>query len=205
MSLGSTRRSRPNEVLFATELARLQETMPNLAVAVTVSRPAPGWLGFRGRLSRRLVSVAVPDLARREVFCCGPAGFMDEMRLIHAAEGGRKDSFHTEAFGGPPALSAQAAIASPADDAPSAASYEMRIADRILQVRTDESILQAALRQGVIIPCGCGQGMCGTCRVMKVSGDVAMNHQGGLAQEEERSGYILACSTKLLSDAEIRL
>jgi ferredoxin len=72
-------------------------------------------------------------------------------------------------------------------------------------VRADETILQAALRQGVIIPCGCGQGMCGTCRVTKVRGEIMMNHQGGLAPEEEQSGYILACSTKLLSDAEIRL
>jgi ferredoxin len=47
--------------------------------------------------------------------------------------------------------------------------------------------------------------MCGTCRITRVSGAVDMHHQGGLSPEEERSGYILACSTRLLSDAEVRL
>jgi ferredoxin-NADP reductase len=193
----------PDEVLFAGELARLQERMPNLSVSVTVSHPAPGWFGLRGRISRRLLSVAVPDLARRDVFCCGPAAFMDEVRLIHAAEGGRKDGFHTEAFG--PAATPAAPLPLAADPLSEAASFQLRVGDRILQVRGDETVLQASLRQGVIIPCGCGQGLCGTCRVTKVSGTVDMHHQGGLAPEEEQAGYILACSTRLLSDAEIRL
>ena len=46
--------------------------------------------------SRTLLAAALPDLGRREVFCCGPRGFMTEARLIHAAEGGDKAQFHTE-------------------------------------------------------------------------------------------------------------
>jgi len=193
----------PDEVLFATELARLQEVMPNLAVSVTVSQASPGWFGLRGRLSRRLISVAIPDFARRDVFCCGPAAFMDEAKLVYVAEGGRKDAFHTEAFG-PVALQTPSSPLSVDPDA-EAASYQLRIGERILQVRGDETILQASLRQGVVIPCGCGQGLCGTCRITKISGDIEMHHQGGLSADEEQSGYILACSTKLRSDAEIRL
>ena len=70
----------PADILFARELAEIQASMPRLTVAMLVSRPAPGWFGFSGRLNRRLVSVALPDFGRREVFCCGPAGFMDEAR-----------------------------------------------------------------------------------------------------------------------------
>ena len=74
--------------------------MPNLSgLDRRSSHATPGWFGLRGRLSRRLVSVAIPDFARRDVFCCGPAAFMDETRLVHVAEGGRKEAFHTEAFG----------------------------------------------------------------------------------------------------------
>jgi ferredoxin-NADP reductase len=193
----------PDEILFAAELTRLQEAMPCLAVSITVSRVAAGWFGLRGRLSRRLMSVAVPDLARRDVFCCGPAAFMDEAKLIHAAEGGHKDAFHTEAFGPIAAPSPPSPAVGDPDDG--AESYELRVGDRVLQVRGDETVLQACLRQGVIIPCGCGQGLCGTCRVTKVNGNLEMHHQGGLAAEEEQSGYILACSTRLRSAAEIRL
>jgi ferredoxin-NADP reductase len=191
----------PDEALFAAELTRLQHMMPNLSVSVSVSQAMPGWFGLRGRLSRRLISVAIPDFARRDVFCCGPAGFMDEAKLVYVAEGGRKEAFHTEAFG----PTASRTPTAPADPETDAATHQLRIGDRLLQVLQDETILQASLRQGVVIPCGCGQGLCGTCRVAKVSGEVEMRHQGGLAPEEEAGGYILACSTKLRSDAEIQL
>ena len=194
----------PEEVLFPAELAGLQDRMPNLRIAVTVSRPGPGWFGFRGRLSRRLLSVAIPDLGRRDVFCCGPAPFMEEARLIHRAEGGRPEAFHTEAFG-PVSLGAAAASIADADAGAGGTAYALRVGSRVLQVKADETILQASLRQGVVIPCGCGQGLCGTCRITRVAGDVEMRHQGGLAPDEEQSGYILACSTRLRSDAEIRL
>lgn len=191
----------PDETLFTAELTRLQHIMPNLSVSVTVSQAAPGWFGLRGRISRRLISVAIPDFARRDVFCCGPAAFMDEAKLVYVAEGGRKEAFHTEAFG-PRATTASLA---PADPIAGAATYQLRIGERLLQVHHDETVLQASLRQGVVIPCGCGQGLCGTCRVSKVSGEVEMHHQGGLALDEEKGGYILACSTRLRSDAEIQL
>ena len=76
------------EILFAGALEDLQHRLPNLAVSVSLSRPAPGWFGFRERLTRRLMSVAVPDFGRRTVYCCGPDGFMRNAKLIHAAEGG---------------------------------------------------------------------------------------------------------------------
>jgi ferredoxin-NADP reductase len=193
----------PDEILFAEELARLQAVMPNLSVSIAVSRPAPGWFGLRGRMSRRLLSVAVPDLARRDTFCCGPSAFMEEAKLIHAAEGGARDRFHTEAFG--PAIPVAPSPAETAEIPAEGKDYELVCDGRPLTVHSHETILQACLRQGVIIPCGCGQGMCGTCRIRKVAGTVEMNHQGGLDPDEERDGFILACSSRLASDAEISL
>ena len=40
----------------------------------------------------------MPDLASRDVLCCGPAGFMDEVRRVHAAEGGDPRRFQVEHF-----------------------------------------------------------------------------------------------------------
>ena len=191
----------PDEILFAAELARIQEIMPNLTASIAVSRPLPGWFGLRGRPTRRLLSVVVPDLASRDVFCCGPAAFMAEVRLIHAAEGGRRETFHIEAFGpaAPVAAHGDAVLA------PDNGSFELLCDGRVVTVRNHETILQACLRQGLIIPCGCGQGLCGTCRVRRLSGTVVMKHHGGLDPEEERAGYILACSSRLASDARISL
>jgi ferredoxin len=128
---------------------------------------------------------------------------MDEARLVHAAEGGRRDAFHTEAFG--PLLSSVPVASAPENSDTDAAIHLLRVGERILQVRENETVLQASLRQGVAIPCGCTQGLCGTCRIRLIGGEVAMNHYGGLAPEEEQNGYILACSTRLRSDAEISI
>lgn len=192
----------PDEVLFAERLTRLQATMPHLGVFVTVSQTGPGWFGYRGRITRRLLSTAIPDLGRREVYCCGPEGFMRETRLIHHAEGGDPAEFHTESFGAasaaPPAAEAMA-------EAMSGKGHQLTIGDRVLRISAAETILQASLRQGLIIPCGCGRGMCGTCMVRLVSGDISARTNGGLADEDAAAGYVLACSTRVTSDAEIAL
>ena len=189
----------PGDILFAAELEDLQRRIAGLRVAMVVSRPSPGWFGFSGRLNRRLASVAVPDLGRREVFCCGPTAFMDEVRLIHAAEGGRRDRFHFEHFGavGPPAPV-------PMPDAPES-GFAVHMGDKRFLARADETLLEAATRQTIVIPCGCASGMCGTCRVTLVAGEVAMHHEGGLSAEEEAEGYILACSSRPRSDIAIEL
>lgn len=191
---------RPADILFAGELAELQARMPRLSVAMLVSAPTPGWFGFSGRLNRRIASVAVPDLGRREVFCCGPAGFMEEARLIHAAEGGARGHFQVEHFG----AAAPAAPAVIPADAPDA-GFAVQFGEKRFTARADETLLEAATRQTIVIPCGCASGMCGTCRVSLVSGEVAMRHEGGISADEEAQGYILACSSRPCSDVTIAL
>jgi ferredoxin-NADP reductase len=190
----------PDDILFSRELTELQARMPRLRVAMLVSAPRPGWFGFSGRLNRRIASVALPDLGRREVFCCGPAGFMAEARLIHAAEGGARGHFHVEHFG---AVAPAAPAAVPAD-APEA-GFSVRFGEKRFTARGDETLLEAATRQTIVIPCGCASGMCGTCRVSLVSGEVAMRHEGGISADEEAQGYILACSSRPRSDVTIAL
>lgn len=193
----------PDEVLFAAELIGLQRIMPRLTVAVTVSRTAPGWFGYRGRLNRRLMATAVPDFGRREVFCCGPQGFMQEAQLVHAAEGGASSRFHTESFGGDTGPVVTPVPASPVGVA--GPSFQLKVNGRALATAPDETLLQASLRQGVVIPCGCGEGRCGTCMVRLVSGDITASPNGGITPEEAEDGYILACSSRATSDVEISL
>lgn len=189
----------PADVLFGAELARLQRRMPHLAVAISVSRAEPGWFGYRGRICRRLLSAAVPDLGRRDAFCCGPSGFMTEARLIHAAEGGAAARFHIENFQPVTEITPAPEGIAPVSDA----QFTITLDGKSFNAAAGETILQAATRQTVVIPCGCASGICGTCRVRKLEGTVAMRHNGGLSDEEENEGFILACSSRPLSDVTI--
>ncbi|WP_250504611.1 hybrid-cluster NAD(P)-dependent oxidoreductase [Caballeronia sp. AZ7_KS35] len=185
-------------ILFADELAALQSRMPNLKVSVWLSAPAPGWFGLRGRIARGPLWAIAPDFGRRTVYCCGPAGFMQSIRRIHAAEGSRRAAFHIEHFGPVPVEVSQTDVTSSPD-----AVYHATLGDKRFDVRAGETLLVAATRQQVVIPCGCASGLCGTCKVRRVSGVVSMQHAGGLSAAEEAQGFILACSSRPSTDVEI--
>lgn len=193
----------PADILFREELRRLDAANPNLTLAFTVSAVPEGesWSGYRGRLDRRMLSMIAPDLPRREVFCCGPAGFMDAMERIHRAEGGDPARFHTESFG--PATPAAAPRPVPDAAVPEADRVTVRIGDRAIPARKGDRLIDAARAAGIVIPSACGEGVCGTCRVKRVEGSVDMRHNGGLTARQEREGYILACSSRLTGDLAV--
>ncbi|WP_416900276.1 MAG: 2Fe-2S iron-sulfur cluster-binding protein [Minwuia sp.] len=68
-----------------------------------------------------------------------------------------------------------------------------------------ETILQAALRQGIAYPCGCQSGNCGACKSDLVSGEVEMAacSEYALTDAEKAKGLVLACRSVPWSDAEI--
>nr|WP_244163968.1 2Fe-2S iron-sulfur cluster binding domain-containing protein [Rhodococcus koreensis] len=46
------------------------------------------------------------------------------------------------------------------------------------------------------MPSSCGQGLCGTCKVTLVSGEVDMQHNGGIRPKEIAQNKILLCCSK---------
>ena len=68
-----------------------------------------------------------------------------------------------------------------------------------------ETVLNAALRQGVMLPYGCGDGSCGACRAKVVSGQVehgsAPSHV--LSDQDRAAGVALLCCASANSDLAI--
>ena len=73
---------------------------------------------------------------------------------------------------------------------------------RIFSADPDETILAAAIRQGVGLPYGCKDGACGSCKCKKVEGSVAHGpHQAkALSADEEAAGFVLTCCGVAQSD-----
>ena len=61
----------------------------------------------------------------------------------------------------------------------------------------------AAYAAGVRVPASCTQGMCGTCKSSKLSGEVDMQHNGGIRPREIAQGKILLCCSTPLGDVRI--
>ncbi len=74
-----------------------------------------------------------------------------------------------------------------------------------IEVEDGQTLLDAALRQGIYIPHACGHGLCGTCKVQVHSGDVdhGAANPFALMDFERDEGKALACCATLQSDATI--
>lgn len=59
----------------------------------------------------------------------------------------------------------------------------------------NENILDAALKQGADLPFACKGGVCCTCKAKLLEGEVEMEVNWGLEQEEVEQGYILTCQS----------
>jgi len=73
------------------------------------------------------------------------------------------------------------------------------------QVEEGEAVLAAALRQGFVLPYGCKNGACGSCKGRILSGrvDYGVHQPKALTDEEKAQGKALFCQAKPLTDLVI--
>lgn len=74
-----------------------------------------------------------------------------------------------------------------------------------IDVEEGQTILQAALRQGVWLPFACGHGTCATCKVQVLEGEVEIGAASpfALMDIEREEGKVLACCATVQSDVTI--
>jgi ferredoxin len=72
--------------------------------------------------------------------------------------------------------------------------------DRLVEVSTNKSIMEAALDAGVKLIHSCLKGQCGSCRAFVVSGQVEMRDNFSLFEEEIKAGQVLLCQSYPITD-----
>jgi CDP-4-dehydro-6-deoxyglucose reductase, E3 len=84
-------------------------------------------------------------------------------------------------------------------------SVTIQPSGQTIEVEEGEAILAAALRQGVVLPYGCKNGACGSCKGKILSGSVDYGvYQPKVLTEEEKSlGKALFCQARPLSEVVI--
>ncbi|MFK0155993.1 flavin reductase family protein [Streptomyces sp. NPDC090493] len=139
-----------------------------------------------------------PDFRQREIFTCGPAGYMAAVRHMPATAGFAMDRHHEESFtfDAPPAAEA-VAVPDTGDTAEGRVfTVEFTRSRRTLTCDADTTLLAAATRAGLSLPASCAQGMCGTCRTTLLAGSVDMRHNGGIRPREIARNKILLCCSR---------
>ncbi|WP_210214993.1 hybrid-cluster NAD(P)-dependent oxidoreductase, partial [Mesorhizobium sp. M2A.F.Ca.ET.067.02.1.1] len=188
----------PRDIIFRSELDALAARFPNLGVTFLCSKGGPSRTGPSGRIDGSMLLRLVPDLAKRAVYTCGPEPYMTALRDGFDEVGVKPLAYYEESFGGYPSGVAP-------DDF--AISSFVHFAKSGLEHRCapGETLLDAARKCGVYVPTACQQGVCGTCRIAKLSGEVAMCDLGGLTSEEKSAGYILACCSRAQGTVSVDL
>ena len=78
---------------------------------------------------------------------------------------------------------------------------------RVLEVKPEESVLEAALRQGVALPYGCRNGACRSCRARILDG--AVHYPDGppkaLQPSDRDDGFVFLCAAHLRAGARIEV
>jgi len=199
---------RPSEIIFRAELERMAARVPSFSLAWVVGEPDPYsvWTGYRGRLNGLMLELMAPDYFDREIFCCGPAGFMQSVRDVLHAAGFDMQHYHEESFHAPVTDPAQAV--EPDDVIPDETrGARIVFAGSGLEAACSETdtILQVARGIGLNIPSGCQFGVCGTCKIRCRTGQTHMLHNGGIREDEIAEGYVLACCTRPLGVVEVEV
>lgn len=196
----------PADIIFREEQALLSRGTGFRALAICEhDGAAEAWGGYRGRLSLAMLELAVPDFREREVFVCGPAPYMAGARALLQQGGFDMARYHQESFNFEELAAEEAAVAPPANSDAAVKTFKVEFTKsrRTVEVAADQNVLAAARAAGMRLPSSCTRGLCGTCKSKLVSGEVSMQHQGGIRQREIDQGLVLICCAKPLSDLVI--
>lgn len=175
-----------NDIIFASELDLLVKVLPNFKYRVCLSRPDQHWTGDSGHLTQELLLRHVPDPGERTYFLCGPKGFMETARGILSAVGIGNGQIAQESFG-------EKNIHLEAPSAHRAATIVFSTSQKVCDDGDGRTLLEVAEKNGVKIPYGCRQGVCGTCVTRLLSGNVRMENEAGLSPEHRQAGFVLPC------------
>lgn len=130
--------------------------------------------------------------AFERAFICGPESMMDDAQIVLQQMGMPAERIYCERFN-------STAASRPVDPSGrNAAQLEILLDGRQLHIEMkaeDNSILDAALRQGADLPYACKGGVCATCKCKVVSGEVEMGVNYSLEADQLAAGYILSCQS----------
>jgi ferredoxin-NADP reductase len=175
------------DIIFATELAKLRSSIRNFRYTVILSRSDESWTGATGYLTRELLDDNVSHIHASTFFLCGPAPLMKSARSILHSLGVPDTQIRQESFGGRPA--------------PYSAPSEHQTSGKLVLARSGRScdllagktLLESAEASGIFLSFSCRQGECGTCALRVLSGRIRMDKEDGLYPGQKEQGYALAC------------
>jgi ring-1,2-phenylacetyl-CoA epoxidase subunit PaaE len=193
-----------DNIMFYDAIEALRCANPErLTVAYVVKDMVSYQLATVGRLNSALLEALLPMLGENadkipshatEFYVCGPEGLKSEALNALTANSIANERVHIER-NVPAITEAQGALH----------KIHITLKDgqkHLLNVASNQTVLEVAKAKGVMLPNACGSGTCGTCKFKIDSGQT--NHISvtvpGITADEKTAGFTLACQCKPQSD-----
>lgn len=192
-----------NSIIFKEELEALKDKyLDRFAIFYILSREITDAAINSGRLDKekcewffsKLIDIKKVD----EFFICGPESMIFCIKGLLEEKGIAKHHIHFELFTVPGEQQTAIEKTQAAIEPKSKAQVHVRLDGITFEfelAQEDESILDAALATGADLPYACKGGVCTTCKARLVEGQVEMERNWGLSEEEVAKGFILTCQS----------
>ncbi|MFH4732928.1 MOSC N-terminal beta barrel domain-containing protein [Vibrio diabolicus] len=169
-----------NDIPCRSELEQLKRKHPGLEVKICLTQPAVDWFGLKGRLSLSHIK-QIKDIEQRQVFVCGPDGFMEKAKNLLLRKGLPEENYHQEAFG-------VSSVTSRPEK-----SIAIDFNGTKVVGNNQKTLLDQLEDAGKVVSNSCRAGLCGACKVQLTSGQVHHPDVPALTDEERAMGTVLAC------------
>lgn len=207
-----------SSIIFKEELEAVKNKYINrFTLHHILSREQPDAPVYYGRIDKNkcdlLFSKLIDIHKVDEFFICGPEELIFCVRDFLTEKGIDKTHIHFELFTIP---GEKSSVARPLSSVKKEEGPTSSISVKLDGVLFDfelsaggQSILDAALAQGADLPYACKGGVCCTCRAKLVEGEVEMEVNYGLEDDEVAQGFILTCQArprtpKVVVDFDVR-
>ncbi len=212
---------RQSDIMFLETIEDMKNIyLDRLTVFHVLSREQGDVMLLNGRINAArvasLIETVMPADKIDNAFLCGPGTMLDDVQAGLQKLGMRSDTIHREIF--TPATGKRGpaiVVGTPRTNAcvntADTTNAELVLDGRrhFITIAKDETIIEAAQRQGIDAPFACKGGMCCTCRAQIVEGEVEMAQNYSLEPRELQKGFVLTCqsrpkSEKLIVDYDAR-
>ena len=186
-----------NSVIFGAALRELAAKYPDRLTVVH-------WLeSVQGLPSAAALAALAAPYVGHDAYICGPGPFMAAAEEAMKSAGAAGDRIHIEVFKSLESDPFAAVVIEEDDSDEGPATAVVTLDGETHEVRwpRNAKLLDVLLDKGLDAPFSCREGHCGACAVLKKSGDVEMEVNDVLEQQDLDEGLILGCQARPRSDS----